>query len=192
MTPYAIAVFLHVVGALGLFAAMGLEWVLVARLRRVESAEQARDWLVLLDVIRRLSPASLAVLLLAGIYMAATAWGGVGWIVVGFVALLLLPPLGMIAGLRLPAIRRELENQRGPLPPGLRRRLDEPLFLASIQIRTAISLGIVFLMTTKPDAAGSAVAIAVAVALGVSVSVPALNRARQRDRLSGPAASGRA
>jgi hypothetical protein len=48
MTPYAIAVFPHVVGALGLFVAMGLAWVLVARLRRAESAEQARDSLGLL------------------------------------------------------------------------------------------------------------------------------------------------
>ena len=180
MTPYPIAVFVHVVGALGLFAAMGLEWVLVARLRGVETAERARDWLGLLDVIRRLSPASLAVLLLAGIYLAATVWGGVGWIVVAFVALLLLPPLGMIAGFRLPAVRRELANQSGPLSPGLRQQLDEPLFVASIQIRTAIALGIVFLMTTKPDAAGSAVAIAVAVVLGVGFSLPALNRARRR------------
>jgi hypothetical protein len=93
--PYSIAVFLHVVGALGLFVAMALERVLVAGLRRTESAEPARDWLGLLGVIRRLSPAWLAVLLLAGIYMAVPIWGGVGWLVATFVALL-LPPLGMI------------------------------------------------------------------------------------------------
>ena len=60
----------------------------------------------------------------------------------------------------------------------------------SIQVRTAIALGIVFLMTNKPDAAGSAITIIVAVALGVAISVPALNRARQRSPLSGQAASG--
>jgi hypothetical protein len=86
----------------------------------------------------------------------------------------------MIAGFRLPAVRRELENQSGPLSARLRRRLEQPLFLASIQIRTAIALGIVFLMTIKPDAAASAVAIAVAVVLGVGFSLPALNRARRR------------
>jgi hypothetical protein len=179
IAPYPIAVFVHVVGALGLVAAMGLEWALVARLGRVETAEQARDWLWLLGVIRRLSPASMAGLLLAGIYMAAAVWGGAGWIVVAFVALLLLPPLGMIAGFRLPAVERELAGQTGPLSAGLRRRLDEPLFLASIQIRTAIVLGIVFLMTNKPDAAGSALAIAVALVLGAGFSVPALSRVRR-------------
>ena len=45
MTSYAIAVFVHVVGALGLFAAMGDEWVLLARLSRIQTTEEARDWL---------------------------------------------------------------------------------------------------------------------------------------------------
>src|SRR5207244_8538034 len=94
MTLYLLAVFLHVVGALGLFVAMGLEWVIVVRVRRAGTAEQARDWLGLLNqshdgtympcrsqacgfhlgfglgVIRWLSPASMAAILLAGIYMA--------------------------------------------------------------------------------------------------------------------------
>jgi hypothetical protein len=176
--PYGIAVFVHVVGALGLFAAMCVEWVLLARLSRIESTEQARDWLGLLGVIRRLSPASLAAILLAGIYMMVTVWGTPGWIVVAFVALVLLPPLGMIPGLRLPAIRRELDDKSGPLSPALRQRLAEPLFLASIQIRTAIAIGIVFLMTIKPDTLGSAITIAVAIIVGVGFALPALNRAR--------------
>ena len=180
MTPYAIAVFVHVVGALGLFAAMTIEWLLLARLSRIETTEQARDWLGLLGVVRRLSPVSLAAILLAGIYMMVTVWGAAGWIVVAFVALVLLPPLGMISGLRLPAIQRELGDKSGPLTPTLRQRLAEPLFLASIQIRTAIALGIIFLMTTKPDVLGSAIAIAVAIVLGVGCSLPALNRARGR------------
>ena len=114
--------------------------------------------------------------------MAVAVWGGAGWIVVAFLTLLLLPPLGMIAGLRLPAVRRELEAESGPLSPALRRRLDEPLFVASIQVRTAIVLGIVFLMTNKPDAAGSVAAIAVAAVLGVACSLPALDRARRLRR----------
>jgi hypothetical protein len=180
MTLYAVAVFVHVVGALGLFAAMGIEWVLLARLSRIQTTEEARDWLSLLGVVRRLSPASLAAILLAGIYMMVTAWGAVSWIVVAFVALLLLPPLGMLPGLRLPGIQRELADKNGPLSPALQRRLAEPLFLVSIQIRTAIALGIVCLMTVKPDVLGSAIAIAVAIVLGVGFSLPAFNRARRR------------
>jgi hypothetical protein len=113
-----------------------------------------------------------------------TVWGGVGWIVVAFAALL-LPPLGMITGLRLPKLAQEMADEGGPLSPGRRLQLDDPLFLASIQTRTAIALGIVFLMTTKPDAPGSATAIVVAVTLGVAFSWPALSRARARRHVRG-------
>jgi len=82
--------------------------------------------------------------------------------------------------LRLPGIQRELADKNGPLSPALQQRLAEPLFLVSIQIRTAIALGIVFLMTVKPDVLGSAIAIAVAIVLGVGFSLPVLNRARGR------------
>jgi hypothetical protein len=178
MTLYAIAVFVHVVGAIGIFVAMGIEWVTVAHVVRVESAEQAREWLGLLELIRRLSPVSMATLLVSGVYMMVVTWGGASWIIVGFVGLLLLPPLGMLTLLRLPNIARELGNQHGPLSPELRQRLHDPLFVASIQIRTAIALGIVFLMTTKPDFVGSVVAVAVAIVVGLAVSFPALDRVR--------------
>ncbi|HEY3079619.1 MAG TPA: hypothetical protein VGM69_06900 [Chloroflexota bacterium] len=184
MPIYSFVVFLHVVGALGLFVAMGLEWVTVTRVRRAETAEQARDWLGLLGVIRWLSPASMAAILLAGIYMTATVWGGVGWIVVAFVALLLLPPLGIITLRRLPKISEEMASERGPLSEARREQLADPLLLVSIQTRTAIALGIVFLMTNKPDAVGSAIAIVVAAVLGLAFSLPALKSAL---RARGPA-----
>ena len=48
MSPYSVAVFLHVVGALGLFAALGLEWAGVRNLRRSVTTSQAREWMKLL------------------------------------------------------------------------------------------------------------------------------------------------
>jgi hypothetical protein len=68
--------------------------------------------------------------------MMVAVWGGVGWIVVAFVGLL-LPPLGMITGLRLPAIQRDMAGVSGPLSPGLlrpqaiRRGLTRPPIAAS-------------------------------------------------------------
>ncbi|HEY3062210.1 MAG TPA: hypothetical protein VGL99_24835 [Chloroflexota bacterium] len=180
MSLYQIAVFVHVLGAVGLFGAMVLEWVILARIQHIATAEQAREWVGGYSVIRRLSPAALAALLLAGIYMAIVNWGGATWIVVAFIAFLLLPPLGMISGLRMPGITRDLEHQHGPLQPALRRRLADPLFLASIQVRTAIAVGILFLMTVKPDMTASIAAIGVAIVVGLALSFPALNRARMK------------
>ena len=178
MTPYSIALFFHVVGALGLFIAISLEWVSLAQLRRADTAEHARDWLGMYALVRWVGPVSLAAILLPGIYLTVTAWGGAGWIITGFVAMLLLPPLGASNGLRLAAVQRDLVGESGRLTPSLRQRLHHPLYLASIQIRTAIALGIVFLMTNKPDVTGSVIAITAAILLGLAFSLPALNHRR--------------
>src|SRR5213596_901663 len=53
MSVYAIAVFLHIVGALGLFAALGLEWASLYNLRRVTTAGQVREWAKLLSADRK-------------------------------------------------------------------------------------------------------------------------------------------
>jgi hypothetical protein len=42
MTDYSIALFLHIVGALGLFVALGLEWTNLRYLQQVTTTEQAR------------------------------------------------------------------------------------------------------------------------------------------------------
>jgi hypothetical protein len=45
MNYYSIALFLHIVGVLGLFVALGLEWTGLWQLRGVTTAEQVRTWL---------------------------------------------------------------------------------------------------------------------------------------------------
>ena len=49
MNIYSIVLYLHIVGALLLFVAMGIEFVTVSRLRSAGTAEQVRDWLGVLD-----------------------------------------------------------------------------------------------------------------------------------------------
>ena len=173
MTPYTIVLFAHVVGALGLFAALALEWTSLRRLRGATTTEQAREWLGAVRLVRVVGPASLAAVLVTGLYMAATAWGAAPWIVVALGAMASLPPLGALNGLRLAAIRRKLAPESGPLSPAARRRLREPLLWTSVHVRSAILLGIVFLMTAKPDTGGALLAIATAVALGLLASGPA-------------------
>src|SRR5262249_44227610 len=74
MTLGTVALYLHILGAMGLVVALALEWVIVARLRTAETAEQARTWLGLTAVQRRLGPAALAAILIPGLYLAATGW----------------------------------------------------------------------------------------------------------------------
>src|SRR5256885_8570677 len=72
MSVYAIAVFLHIVGALGLFAALALEWASLYNLRRVATAAQAREWAKLLSALRFVGGPSALTILVTGLYMMAT------------------------------------------------------------------------------------------------------------------------
>src|SRR5438309_314415 len=104
MVGYALAVFLHIVGALGLFAALALEWASLYNLRRVATAAQA--------------------------------------------------------------------GETGTISAGLRQQLHDPVLVLSAWVRTALGLGVIFVMAIKPGAAGSLTALGVALALGLVVGFP--------------------
>jgi hypothetical protein len=181
MTLGTVALYLHILGAMGLVVALGLEWVVVARLRTAETAEQARTWLGLTAVQRRLGPAALAAILIPGLYLAATGWGGAGWIVVGLAALLLIAAFGAFNGIRLAAIGPALAAETGDLSPERAEQLRDPRFVVSMHARVAIVLGVVFLMTAKPDLLGSLLVVGGALVLGVASALPAWVRQRARE-----------
>lgn len=185
MTLYALALFFHIVGALGLFVALGLEWTSLVYLRRTATAEQAGDWLGVIRVNRVLGPASLATILVTGFYMMAATWGAVGWIIVALGAMVLLAAIGAgLTGARIGGVERAVAAEHGPVSDGLRQRLHDPLLRLGVQLRVAIGLGIVFLMTVKPDMVGALAAMTVAIALGLVSALPLLRRVHIKDTAS--------
>ena len=78
MTLYQLAGYLHLIGGVGLFVALGLEWAMVMRIRSARTFEQALTWLSLVAFQRPVGLPSLITVLIAGLYMAVTAWGAVG------------------------------------------------------------------------------------------------------------------
>src|SRR4051812_30730307 len=106
---YSIALFLHIVGALGMFAALALEGTSLFYLRRSVTVEQAHSWMNVLGLVQRLGPVSLVLILLPGFYMMATVWGGVPWIAVALAAIVLIAVLGAFSGIRLAAIGRTVK-----------------------------------------------------------------------------------
>jgi hypothetical protein len=186
MNAYSIALFLHIVGALALFATFGLEGFALFSLRRAATAEQVRAWASVFGLLRRLWPASLGLLLLAGLYMTATTWGWQPWILTGLATMLLLPIVGARSGLRLAAVGRALAGERGPLPAETRAQLSDPFLAASYHVRLAAALGIVFLMTVKPELLGSLVTIGVALIAGLTLALPAWRRARAKGEAALP------
>lgn len=180
MSLYAISVFLHIVGALGLFAALGLEWASVLNLRRATTAGQAREWAKLLASLRFVGLPAVLTLLITGIYMTATRWGEQGWIGVSFGGLVLIAVLsGALTGRRAGPILRAVASEEGPVSATLGDRLRDPVLTVSMYVRTALALGIVFVMSTKPSATSALTVLGVALVLGMLAGFPAWSRGRR-------------
>jgi hypothetical protein len=196
MNDYSLALFFHVLGALGVFVALGLEWTSLRQMRRATTAEQVREWMRVSRGAGRVGMAAMLMLLVSGFYMMATVWGGVPWITVALGAIILLVVLGVaLSGPRMAAIRRAVSVEHGPVSATLHHLSHHPLLWISIQTRGAIALGIVFLMTVKPELSEALLTIGVAIVLGLAAALPIAGRERAHkesaerpdDVASGPA-----
>jgi uncharacterized membrane protein len=185
MTVYTIVKFLHVVGAIGYFVAMGTLLFGLVALQRARRVEQVR---VLAEFVGRLAPffnLSILLLLLAGLYMTVTVWGfETGWIDVALVSLLVIVPIAALTvQSRLRVIARLAhEEADGPLSADLVARTHDPTILTTPRIVVALLLGIVFLMTTKPALPVSLLVMAIALVLGLAWGMLAARMSRTSGR----------
>jgi hypothetical protein len=165
MNNYSIALFLHIVSALGFFVTLGLEWTSLRHLRSATTTEQVREWMRVPDEMGRMGMISMLTLLAAGFYMMAISWGAVAWIMVTLGAIAVMIPPMVLTRRRMMAIGRAVGTERGPVSPALSQLLHDSMLTISMQTRVAIGLGIVFLMTVKPGWAGSLLTITLAIIL---------------------------
>jgi hypothetical protein len=185
MSAYSISVFLHIVGAVGIFAAIGLEWAGLSNLRRATDTTQVREWMRLLAAPRTVGGPSALLVLVSGIYMSAARWGPQGWTLVALGGMVVIAALGgAVGGRRAPAIARALPAEAGPVSPTLRQQLDDPALIISLWTRTALLFGIVFLMSIRPGWGGALAVMGIALLLGIVASWPALGAGRRPAQVS--------
>jgi len=188
MSAYPIVVFLHIVGALTLFAGLGLEWAGIWNLRRVTTIGHLREWAGLLTVVRRLVALALAAILGTGIYLSAVNWGPQPWIGAGFNGLVVMVVAGAwLTSRRTRALARAIPFGDGTISPDLGRRLHDPLLLLSAWLRTGLALGILFVMSTKPGEQGARAALIVAVVTALVAALASRTLCRLRAARSSPA-----
>jgi len=171
MDWYSVLLFAHVLGAVVLFAAVGIEVVAFRRLRRARTAEQARTWMGPLREAARLGPAAMVTILIAGVWMMALRWGPEPWILTALVGLVVMAVLG--AALTRRAMGRlgaSLADEVDQLPTDFHALVEGPI-RTSLWLRLAIAVGILGLMTVKPGALGSLVIMGAAVAVGAGAAV---------------------
>jgi predicted lysophospholipase L1 biosynthesis ABC-type transport system permease subunit len=183
MNYYSIALFFHIVGALGFFATLGLEWVGLRQIRNATTSEQVHQGMRISGSTRKLGMISMLTILVFGFYLAAVDWGESAWIIVTLGAMVLMIALvAALTGPRMAALGQGLSGEKGPLSPSQQQLARHPLLWISLQTRVAISLGIVYLMTVKPDLGGSLLTIGVATVIGLAFSLPVTRNPRVQER----------
>ena len=182
MNDYMIAKFIHIIGALGFFVALGVEWLSLSLARQARTTDQVRERLHISNPVHRIGPLSMLLILISGFYIIAIAKIGSAWIMVAFGSLIVMVVLGLaLSGRRMAAIGRALAVEYGPISSSLRDLLHDPLLWLSLRLRVSIAVGIVFLMTVKPDLIGALLTMAVVVILGLAFGLP--GRLREQRKL---------
>jgi len=175
----------HIVGAFGVFIAVGVWLFAAAALRRAQQVAQVRALAGLTIASGSVAVAGVLLLAAAGLYMALTTWGWqTAWIDVATVSFLLLAPFGgAVIDPRIRALGKAAdEAPDGPLPASLAARIYDPIVGVGLHVYISVLLGIVFLMTTKPTLVLSVLAIAIAATLGLASALPLLRAARVHSR----------
>ena len=141
--------FVHIVGVLLLFVGLGVEWAAIGAISRSPTLRRAERWA---RRSLRWQIAATALILASGVAMAARLEVfHLAWVNVSLVVLLLIAALEGIASR---SRRRAAELRIGQLWP------------ASVAIRMALALGVLYLMVAKSEIVESLIAMAVALALG--------------------------
>lgn len=167
MSFYAIVLFFHITGALGLFVGLGLEWLIVHNLMRVNSNSQAVQWLALFKILPPIFLSSGILILISGVYMAVEIWGFNSWIISGLVLYLFLAAFGgIIVSRKVSQIKSELETESDNLSESILVRLKSPLISESLKIRILLALSIIFIMTVKADWTVTLMVICIALLTG--------------------------
>ncbi|WP_242336782.1 MULTISPECIES: hypothetical protein [Anaeromyxobacter] len=173
MNTYAILMFLHVLAGVGVYVALGIETVALGGLRRAETPGEAGVWLRLHALPGRLLPGAMLVALASGAWMMATTWGHRPWILAAFIGMVGMGIAGGgVSGRAMRRLRAALATEDGAvLSPAFRAGQGSAALTGSLRVRIAIGLGILALMTLKPEAAGSALVLTASVVAGLAASL---------------------
>jgi hypothetical protein len=170
MTVHSLILFVHIASTLGLVAALAIEAVGLARLQRSATPGEARIWLGLAPGLPVLTIASLVLLLLSGIYLTAQMSGwSLAWPKIAVAAFIFLAPVGAATGRKMRAVRRASGSVTNFAD--LAEKMRDPFLKFSLNIRIALVLGIVLLMTAKPGLPESLGIVIASTALGIVASL---------------------
>src|SRR5258706_13197134 len=166
MTLYSLVLSVHIIAVLALFAALSFEVLSLFQLRRASTLTGVRLWVDLVPRLPVAAMGSLLVVVFSGIYlMIRMSASSEAWPKVTVEAILFIAPLAAMSGRRMRAIRRTCVTATA-LNSELRGRLQDPVLNVSLGIRIAVMLGIVLVMSAKPELGESVGIVVASVGLG--------------------------
>ena len=158
---HTIILFIHVVSATGIFAAMGVESMVLGQLGRATDDASAGAAFANYKSVQRVGGPSMGLTLLAGLTLAGMYWGWrLGWIDVALASIVLF----IIVDVTLSG-RTHGKLKGAATASAVHAAV--PTLRKSLILRVWILAGIVFLMTNKLALWPSVIVIAVAFVLGV-------------------------
>jgi len=161
--------FIHVLSAMSVFAALALEAAVLLRIRSSLNAGQARASVLSFHRLRAIAMPSFLGALGSGLYLAYRYGGGTAWIPASLIAMLLIMLVGgTVTGIKMARLKKLLSTTGEAVADEavLIRTHDETLVL-SYGFRLGLAVGIVFLMTVRPNLVLSVIALASATLVGM-------------------------
>jgi hypothetical protein len=171
MNFYSFVLYTHVVATLGLFAGLGIEWLILVAMSRAPDAREARAWIEYWPQVMRVMVVSVVLLVVTGVSLASrlSLWN-LGWIKVSAASLAILAPLSAFGARKMRGLRKQTSQGLTVQPGGL------PAMGLALSSRTALALGIVMLMTAKTNLVESAAIVCIAGIAGLVLGVAVVNR----------------
>jgi len=151
---YTLALFVHILGAIGLFVAVSLIVVAFVRMRQASTLEQVREWAAVANLAGKSLIFISLVILAPALYMVIIAWGfTTPWVMASLITFIVLSTMGATMNGR--TIERVVATAQaaspGIVPNELRTQLMAPQLWLAEGVRLMLLIGILCLMTMKPD-----------------------------------------
>lgn len=176
---FKLALLLHIIGILGLFAAMTLQIAGLLILRRARTIDQISSAGMLLSQLRIIFGSAGILIFISGVYMTIIRINhhqSFGWVIVAFVAYLIISVLSARAGESFGrAMQKSLAASKGKVTKDLQELARADAMTNGTVRGVFLALGIVVLMIYKPLVWVSILILLIALAIG-HLSAAQLNR----------------
>lgn len=165
--------FLHILGTILIFIAIGLTITAMIAMLYAKKTEALRIWASLAVKADGILPLSVIIIFLPALYLVITTWGWQqAWINASLTVLIVMSLMGPAINLRrLKAILQAANEETASVPSAkLVNTVRDRLLWTSVITMSAFAIAIVFLMTVKLALIGSLITFAIVIVVGLIAS----------------------